>query len=242
MADPDPSGKKAVSEPALFTGRVFIYYTYYKFMKITALTSQQKDQNRINVMVDGKYHFSLAVPQVIELGIKIGNEYTEQQLLELETESQFGKVYTRALEYCFSRPHSAKEVRDYLYRKTRDTRTRTGETRKGVSMAITQRVFDRLVERGYINDESFARFWLENRHQRKGASRRKLVAELRSKGVESGVIERLLTDSSRNDRDELQKIIVKKRARYSDEQKLVSYLARQGFSFDDIREALADQQ
>lgn len=207
-------------------------------MKITNLTSQQKDRNRINVFVDGKYRFSLDIFQVSELGIKVGSEYGEEELVELETESQFGKVYTRALEYCLSRPHSAKEVRDYLYRKTRDSRTKTGGVKKGVSPAVTQWVLNRLVERGYINDEKFTKFWLENRNLKKGASQRKLVAELRGKGIEQSIIERFLAQSERTDGNELQKIIAKKRARYADDQKLMSYLARQGFSYDDIRNAL----
>jgi regulatory protein len=45
-------------------------------------------------------------------------------------------------------------------------------------------VFERLVEKGYVDDEKFARFWVENRNQTKGASRRKLEAELRAKGFE----------------------------------------------------------
>src|SRR5258708_5647739 len=107
-------------------------------MKITAITSQQKDLNRINVMVDGKYRFSLDIFQLSDLGIKVGKEYSEAQLMELETESQFGKLYARTLEYCLIRPHSAREVKDYLYRKTRDTKVRsrrTGElkNRPGVS-------------------------------------------------------------------------------------------------------------
>ena len=207
-------------------------------MKITNLTSQQKDRNRINVFVDGKYRFSLDIFQVSELGIKVGGEYSEEELVDLETESQFGKVYTRALEYCLSRPHSAKEIRDYLYRKTRDTRTKTGDMKKGVLTVVTQRVFDRLAERGYINDEKFTKFWLENRNLKKGASQRKLVAELRGKGIEQSVIEHFLAQSERTDGNELQKIITKKRARYTDDQKLMSYLARQGFSYDDIRRAL----
>lgn len=209
-------------------------------MKITNLTSQQKDKNRINVFVDGKYRFSLDIFQVSELGIKVGKEYSDEELTELETESQFGKVYARALEYSLSRPHSSKEVRDYLYRKTRDTRTKTGGIKKGVSPAITQRVFDRLVERGYVNDEKFARFWLENRNLKKGASQRKLVAELRTKGIENTIIETLLAESPRDESEELQKIIAKKRNRYPDDQKFIAYLARQGFSYDDIRQALAD--
>lgn len=209
-------------------------------MKITGITSQTKNDNRVNVMVDGVFRFSLDIFQLSDLGIRVGKEYTEGELQELESESQFGKLYGRALEYCLMRPHSAKEVRDYLYRKTRDTRTKTGGIKKGVPVEVTHRVFERLVEKGYINDEKFARYWVENRSVTKGASRRKLIAELRSKGVESSLVERLWDDSERTDEDELQKIITKKRSRYPDDQKFMQYLARQGFSYDDIKQALSD--
>ena len=209
-------------------------------MKITAITAQQKDQNRVNVMVDGKYRFSLDIFQYADLGIKIGKDYTEQELVELETESQFGKLYTRALEYCMLRPHSGKEVRDYLYKKTRDTRTRTGDVKKGVSSELTDRVFRRLEEKGHIDDEKFTHYWIENRNLKKGVSQRKLQAELRAKGIESSIVERLLAESERADEDELQKVIAKKRARYPDEQKLLQYLMRQGFRYDDVKTALGD--
>lgn len=207
-------------------------------MIITGISAQQKDKNRVNVMVDGKYRFSLDIFQYADLGIKIGQEYSDEELTLLETESQFGKVYARALEYCLMRPHSSREVRDYLYRKTRDTRTKTGGVKKGVAPEITERVYDRLVEKGYVDDEKFTRYWVDNRNLTKGMSQRKLQAELRSKGVESSVIDRYLAESSRSDEDEIGKIISKKRNRYPDDQKLMQYLARQGFSYDDIKDAL----
>lgn len=207
-------------------------------MKITAITIQARDKNRVNVSVDGKYRFSLDVFQLADLGLKIGKEYTDEELVELETESQFGKVYSRALDYCLMRPHSIKEVKDYLYRKTRPTRTKAGEIRQGVSTDVTSRVFDRLVEKNYVNDADFARYWVENRSLTKGASKRKLTAELRAKGVEQSIIEQYLGESERTDEDELAKVITKKRSRYPDDQKLMAYLARQGFSYDDIKTAL----
>lgn len=210
-------------------------------MKVTGLGTQQKDKNRVNVMVDGKYRFSLDVFQVVELGIRIGKDYTNEALMELETESQFGKVYGRALEYCLMRPHSTKEVRDYLYRKTRDARTKAGDIKKGIAPEITTRVFDRLTEKGYIDDEKFTRYWVENRNLGKGASRRKLQAELRAKGVESSTIEKFLARSPRSDSEELQKIIAKKRRRYPDEKKFMQYLIRQGFGYDDIKRALVEE-
>ena len=216
-------------------------------MIVTALTVQQRDPNRINVMIDGKYRLSLDVFQLTSLGIKVGRNYSEQELADLEAESQFGKLYARTLDYCLMRPHSAREVRDYLYRKTRTAKVksrRTGEIkdRPGVSIAITDRVFNRLVEKGYVDDEKFARFWVENRNQTKGASRRKLQAELAAKGVDRTIIERQLATTERTDENELKKIIAKKRSRYPDEQKLMHYLARQGFSYDDIKSALMTSQ
>jgi regulatory protein len=209
-------------------------------MIITGITAQQKNHNRVNVMVDGVFRFSLDIFQVADLGIKIGREYSDQQLINLESESQFGKLYGRALEYCLMRPHSDKEVRDYLYRKTRDSRTKTGEVRQGFAIPITRRVHARLVEKGYIDDGKFAHFWIENRSQTKGISRRKMTNELRTKGVDHSIIEGLLQLTDRNETDELQKVISKKQARYPDEQKFIQYLMRQGFRYDDIRATLTE--
>ncbi len=209
-------------------------------MKITSISVQVRDKNRVNVSIDGKYRFSLDLSQVTELGIKTGNEYTEAELADLENESQFGKLYMRALEYSLMRPHSERELSDYLYRKTRDTRTKTGAIKNGVSKELTQRVYDRITQKGYVNDEAFAQYWVENRQLRKGISKRKLQSELAAKGVNRTIVDSLLAQTDRNDQDELQKIIEKKAAKYDDEQKLIAYLARQGFSYDDIKQALED--
>lgn len=215
-------------------------------MKITSISVQAKNPDRVNVSVDGTYRFSLDIYQVGELGIKVGKEYTEDELASIENESQFGKLYSRALEYCLMRPHSAWEIKDYLWRKTRATkyRTRDGQVkeREGVSQSNAERTFNRLVERGYVSDEKFARFWVDTRNQAKGTSRRKLTAELRAKGVEPSIIEAVVSASERSDDDELKKILRKRRARYDDERKLIAYLARQGFSYDDIKTALAGEE
>ena len=207
--------------------------------KITALKVQVRDKSRVNVFVDGKYLFSLDINQVAELGIKTGNQYSPEELADLENESQYGKLYTRSLEYAFTRPRSQREMRDYLYRKTRDSRTKEGYVKKGVSVELTVRVFDRLSEKGYVDDEKFARFWVENRNMRKGSSMRRLKSELSAKGVKADIIETVIGATDRTDIEEIQKIIVKKAKRYDDEQKLIAYLARQGFRYDDIKEALA---
>lgn len=211
-------------------------------MKITNLSSQIRNPDRINISIDGKYRFSLDISQITELGVKVGREVSEEELAILETESLFGKLYSLALNYSFSRPHSVRELSDYLYRKTLTTkfRTRKGEVREkeGYSPALTTRVLEKLQHKGYVDDEKFARWWVENRNQTKGTSLRKLSAELRAKGVNGEIIDEVVASSERNDGNELAKIIAKKRAKYPDEQKLIAYLARQGFRYDDIQAAL----
>lgn len=211
-------------------------------MKITGISVQARNPDRVNVSVDGAYRLSLDVYQLTELGIRVGNEYTEEGLAVLESESAYGKLYTKSLEYSMLRPHSAREMRDYLWRKTRETKykTRKGEikSRAGVAQEIADRVYNRLLEKGYIDDEKFARWWVENRHITKGVSHRKLQAELAAKGIAPSIVEAIFAESDRNDSEELAKIIAKKRKKYPDDQKLMQYLARQGFRFDDIKDAL----
>jgi regulatory protein len=215
-------------------------------VKITDISIQARNPDRVNVSVDGKYRLSLGILQVTELGIKIGKEYTNEELVDLENESQFGKLYARTLEYVLMRPHSSREVKDYLWRKTRATKVKLRNSNEivdkpGVSQTIADRVYDRLMQRGYLDDDKFARYWVENRQQRKGISQRKLAAELRAKGVDQSIIEAAMQNSPREEKDELAKVLEKKRSKYDDERKLIAYLLRQGFSYDAVKDALSEK-
>ncbi len=210
---------------------------------ITDIQQAFKNPNRVNIFVDGVFKLSLDIFQVTDLKIKIGMLLTAQDLLDLEQQSEFGKIYARALEYCLVRPRSEKEVRDYLWKKTLNKKLRkqkTGEIyeKKGVSLESVEQTMARLREKQYIDDEKFARFWVENRRQRQGSSLRKLKAELAQKGVSSQIQELVLAESGRNDSDELQKIIAKKAKCYTDQQKLMRYLISQGFAYEQVKLAL----
>ncbi|MDR0398057.1 MAG: RecX family transcriptional regulator [Candidatus Nomurabacteria bacterium] len=215
-------------------------------MKITAINAQVKDSNRVSISVDGKYSFSLHITQLVEMGVKVGQELDDTRLAELKEASSYGKLYARALEYCLSRPHSQREVQDYLRRKTLDKKYKVRgknelKTKEGVSQAVARAVLSRLIELGYVDDHKFTQFWVENRHLRKGVSRRKLQAELISKGVSKVIIDEVLESAPRNDQEELCKMVAKKAGKYDDEQKLIAYLARQGFNYDDIKQAISEQ-
>ena len=89
-------------------------------------------------------------------------------------------------------------------------------------------IITRLQEKGYLNDETFARFYVENRFVKKGISKKRLRLELIKKGISQEIIDQVL--NVRNDEEEIKKVITKKRAKYDDD-KLIQYLIRQGFDY-----------
>lgn len=207
-------------------------------MKITAINLQVRDKNRVNLSVDGVFRLSLDIAQLVDLGLKVGMDIDDEKINELKNESEFGKVYGRALEYSLIRPRSKREVGDYLYRKTLSKMDKTGTLRPGISSLQADRVLSRLVDRGYVDDLRFAKHWVENRFLKKGVSERRLQSELSKKGISRDVILSVINDSDRNNDTEIIKIINKKLNKYNDENKLIAYLARQGFNYDDIKSAL----
>lgn len=211
-------------------------------MKITGMTTQTHNPDRINIMIDGSYKLSLTVRQVVDHKLAVGRELDESALGTLTQDSLFGKLYMQALAWALMRPRSRHELEEYLYKKTRPhlVKRRTGEiiSRDGVASDIADRVSDELQAKGYVSDEAFARFWIEHRKQKSGVSLRKLRAELAAKQVDASVVDTLLDESDRTDGMELQKMITKKYYRYSDPLKLKQYLARQGFSYQDITDGI----
>jgi len=133
------------------------------------------------------------------------------------------------LRYVTMRPRSEWELRTYLRRKT-------------VDAPIIQEIVERLTPIGLLDDMAFARSWVANRRLLKPTSIRKLRLELKQKHVAEYIIDQVLRDDETNERDVIRALITKKQARYPDQMKLMQYLARQGFSYDDIKMSLGDQE
>lgn len=199
-------------------------------MKITAIKAQIKNTERVSVYLDGKYSFSLTQSQLLEHKLHSGMELSEADLEKLQKASDYGKLLERVLNYVMIRPRSIREVRDYLWRKKADP-------------DIGESIIQRLQARGYLGDAAFAKSWVRSRQLTKPISKRRLQAELIQKGVASELIEQAISgDSEYDELEALREIIAKKRkqSRYQDEQKLMQYLARQGFSYDVIKSTLSE--
>jgi regulatory protein len=197
--------------------------------KITAIKQQVKLQGRYSIFVDDRYAFSLSEGALLDQKIYIGQEVTPEQLEEYKDTSKFDKSYGLTLAYVARRLRSEWELRDYFRRKEIDE-------------DAGDRILEQLRHFGYVSDENFARSWVDNRRAVKSVSRRRLTQELHQKHVSDEVIQHVLEDDTTTDSDTLRDLVQKKRrqTRYQDPVKLMQYLARQGYNYSDIKQALGD--
>ncbi len=224
-------------------------------LRITKITQQVKRPERYSIYVNEKYSFSLHEYQLAGSGLRTGMILTKDVLENFATESQFGKAYERTVRYVMLRPRSEKEVRDYLtrtflYPKPKVFVDQSGQRHikkqtvdKEKTNHMIQRIMTRLSEKGYINDEIFAKAWVASRQIHKKTSLKKLQQELMAKGVSQEILDSVLQDQDIDEITNIQELIVKKRrqAKYHDSTKLTQYLMRQGFRYSDIQTALRQE-
>ncbi len=193
--------------------------------QITDLKPGVRNQNRVNVFLDGEFSFSLDLTQVVDFHLRIGQTLTADELVNLKHASAYGKLYARTLEWVLTRPHSIKETRDHL-------REKRFQNHADYTDADINQIIAKLVSKNYLNDQKFATWFIENRFLKKGISARRLRQELTQKGINQDLITELLEHSPRNEAEEIQKVIQKRGPKTSDPQKLLAYLARHGFPLD----------
>lgn len=197
-------------------------------MKITDIKQQLKRSDRYSIYVDGKYVFSFSEGELLNSGLRTGLEFDEAGLAELKDRAVQDKAYDRALNRISYRPRSEWEIRDYLKRK--DT-----------PPEVIDNIVARLRKNKYLDDHDFARRWVANRRLLKSTSKRRLSQELRQKRVSDDIIQEVLADDETDEQEVLRELIERKRKqpKYQDNLKLMQYLSRQGFNYDDIKTALS---
>ena len=202
-------------------------------MRISKIVQQEKIKDRYSVFVDEKYAFSLSEGALLESKLATGQQLDKDELKHWKEASADDKVAGNALRYAAMRLRSVWEMEQYL-------------KRKGASPALTEKTLNKLSNINLLNDESFAKAWVANRRLLRPISKRKLQQELRAKHISDEVINITISDDEAGDeRTSLRELIAKKRnlSKYkADPMKLMQYLARQGFNYDDIKQALNQEE
>ncbi len=187
---------------------------------ITALKIQKKNKERVNVFVDDE--FALGVTVMVAASLRKGQFLSDADIDRLKHGDEFDKAYDRAIRFLSYRSRSRAEVDRYL-------------REKDYADEVVEATLKRLQDQQYLNDEAFARFWLQNREQFRPRGRRALRYELRQKGISDQIIDEMLAEV---DEETLAwSAVEKKLPRWQDlpeqefKKKLVGFLTRRGFNY-----------
>lgn len=201
----------------------------------------QKKAGRYNVYLDGQFALGLDELTLVQKGVHLGQEIDKAELARLKGEGEQGKLYDKVLRFLAVRPRSEKEIRDYLRKKFSIFNFKFSNEEKTI-----EEFLERLRASGLVDDEKFARWWVEQRQGgRKPKGQRIIGMELRQKGVAREIIETVLPRMAEAAEQELaEKAAAKKMRLYrrypppAFRQKMAQYLLRQGFTWPVVKEVL----
>jgi regulatory protein len=193
--------------------------------QVTAITKQRRHETRFSVAVDGVYAFSLSDLDLSASSLRVGSQLSELEVAEWQARAGSSKAYNQAVGYISLRLRSEQELRQYL-------------RRKGYDDGITDEIIERLRAISLLDDAKFAAAYVRDRQIGRPRSASALRFELAKRGVNREVIDEVLASELASDGSAALELARRKRRQYPDDSKLMAYLARQGFRYDEVRRAL----
>lgn len=201
---------------------------------ISSVVAQPKARRhlgtRVNVFIDDKFSFSLAIELAIDFGLRPKFVITPQLLEEFLKRDGDARAYARALNFLSYRARSSKEVRDKLLRDE-------------FAESVVARVLEKLQKNGELNDANFSNLWVESRSRSRPRGAQMLKQELRQKGVDNETVAQSLPDAD----EELANCIEALRPQLRKwsgleererQNKAFAFAQRRGFNFSVARTAL----
>jgi regulatory protein len=201
--------------------------------RITAIERQRRNPERVNVFLDGAFAFGLPALVVVDYRLRVGRVLTAVEIAELQELDETAKATDAAIRLLTVRPRSVREIRDRLRKKGQDDET-------------IDRVIERLRSWNYIDDEAFARYWVENRESNRPRGRRLLEQELRAKGVERETVTNAIDEAGIDEVAAALEIASAKLRSYRGleepvaKRRMIAFLGRRGYGYDVIKPVLTE--
>ena len=196
--------------------------------KITLIDYDEKHPGKADIFLNGKKAFSMNAfdAGLLERGSVMDPAEVEKRALEDEKQ----RCWAATLRLLGVRSQSRLELKRRLLGKK-------------FSATATEQALSRAEKAGFINDETFAKEWIESRQRNQPKGRYLLRQELKQKGIDEAIIDRLLEEVLDETPSAL--TLLRKRAwkwkgldDYTFKQKAYTYLAGKGFAFDITSEAV----
>ena len=143
--------------------------------KLTAITPQKKDKNRVNIDIDGKFSFGLDLESLVKEKLRVGLELDQKEIDRLKNLNETGLLLGQVISLLSRRPHSKREITQYLQKK------HATDKQKEI-------IIQKLENLNYIDDEEFILWWIDQRKTFRPKGKIAIFQELRLKGIDEKLI------------------------------------------------------
>ncbi|OGK38452.1 hypothetical protein A3F34_00090 [Candidatus Roizmanbacteria bacterium RIFCSPHIGHO2_12_FULL_44_10] len=144
-------------------------------------------------------------------------------------------IRSRLDRFLLRRPRSEFEIRHYLRGKL----IRKNIVDKDKQEAIIADLVKEVQDLGSIDDEKFAQWWVDERTYFKPRGKKALQFELYRKGIPKDIIDETITAANIDEKALILQLIAKKH--FTDfNQKVIQFLLRKGFSYQNIKKAIEE--
>ncbi len=201
------------------------------------LTAKPGKGEKIHLSLDGEYIATVNADYWFTCGIKSGSEVTPEQLEELLTESARRKMMNKALDLLSMRDYSRRELSDKLVTKAWEKKEQ-----KDMDLGSLKQQAEEL---GLLNEERFARSYVDELIRRKHLSKSGLKTALIQKGVQRDIIETVLEEVDVDPVEQIRELLATKfkNRDFSDEKqktRTVNALLRLGYRYNEIHAAMGE--
>ena len=208
-------------------------------MKLTAKAGKGE---KIHLSLDGEYIATVNADYWFTCGIKSGSEVSPEQLEELLAESARRKMMNKALDLLSMRDYSRRELSDKLVTKAWEKKEQKDMDLGSLKQQASD-ICDRLEELGLLNEERFARSYVDELLRRKHLSKSGLKTALIQKGGQRDIIETVLEEVEVDPVEQVRELLATKfkNRDLSDEKqktRTVNALLRLGYRYGEINAAM----
>lgn len=212
-------------------------------MKITSVEPQKKNPHRFNIYLNGQFGFGVDEDTVVKFRLVFGKEISQDDLDKILLESEVGKLMGRMYNLLSVRLRSEKEIRDYIRKLNFKRKVKEQEE---IPELVIDLLIQNLKNKGLLNDETFAKAWVESRRRSKQKGVNVLKAELFQKGIDREIIEEVTrVESLESSEEQLAKETLEKKLKIwknlsalEFRKKATEFLVRRGFNYSIAKEVV----
>ena len=191
------------------------------------LKAQKGRGKKTHLLLDGEYQITTDSEFWTLHGLPDGTELTEQEWEELVQQIERTKAVNKCYDLLSRRDHSKKELLTKLLRT--------------VSAENARYAVELMEEKGYLDDEKYARKLCAYLLESKNLSKRHLAAEMAKRGLSRDLISQVLEEVEVDPVSQIVQLLQTKfAAKLQAEngvQKVTAALLRKGFTYADIKSA-----